>query len=1242
MILQRLVRVGGAPVPTRKIRAYFLAGEYKSSDTGDITLVDSYSAFNYNSEVSTFRGSRLTDMIDARPRVSKYSGGAGDRSPLEFYGRNFNGGQHSSKDVIASDESISLDYNYYLPRVDRIYLSKDGILTVKKGAPADNPSPPDEVSGAMNLANIYLPPYLYSPKQVKVTFIQHKRYQMSDIAKIEQRVKSLEYYTSLNQLESTTINQFVPDANGLNRFKSGVFVDNFTSLDAQDTSVGVRNSVDRKNKILRPSHFTTFLNLELGNTTIAGIGTTNSPNQDVRFADILGTNVKRSGQMITLDYTETSWLRQPFATRVESVTPFLVKFWEGSLRFEPDVDVWIDVNQLELRDVLQEGSFLGVAESLGAEVSTAADGSRSGITPIIWQSWETMGVDVSFDLSSNSVPETIAGSREGTALEFIDLYNGQKPNRTLQENINFLDNRHGGERPPNFKVDTETTSTTTTITGTVGVDLNQQRKGKQHTVNEQIDTESLGDRIVSREVIQFMRARNIEFTSTRLKPFTELYPFFDNVDVARFCMPKLVEIEMVSGTFQVEEAIGGIMPSEEDTENDVTSSRAAIVARVATTNHKYGPYNRPTDIFERNPYNRDERIPETYSETSTVLNIDTFSLADDASPQFQGYIAPNMILRGVNSGAEARVTDVRLIGDRLGTLIGCFRVPASQDASNPIFETGRSRLRLTSSPIDSRVPGVITTAAEEIFYSQGDIDNTQEVTLSLRNARVETDNSFLETRTIGDSATSSTSFESGSSTRLTGEYTDPLAQSFIVDDPTGIYLTSMDIYFERVPQENSVPVTVQIREVELGTPSQKILAYSEVSKGPEEITVSNDASVATKFTFESPVYLNGQREYAMIILSNSTEYAVWISRLGESDVSTLGREEGQILVSTQRLLGSLYKSQNASVWTPSQYEDLTFQLFRADFVPNGSVQFFNPASPSEYEVMKPNPLSMVSNTIRVGLGTTVTDSGISDGNLITQTNTEASGRFVGLAGSATSALTLTNVGTGFTPSSAYYTFTGIALTSLTGNGINATADITIENGIAIGATIVNGGKGYSLGDILQPISIGNLSLGEGMRLSVNDIYGENELVIEGVQGTFSTGVNDGLLYTNNSGVTTALNYPEVVAPVSPIREVSDGLHFKVFHRNHGMHATGNVVTLSGLNTKTKPTTLTAEYSLTATTDISIASSISPTNFGEFEGIGVGATNPGYVKIGSEVIKYTGVAGNTLTGITRGIDNSQVE
>ena len=87
----------------------------------------------------------------------------------------------------------------------------------------------------------------------------------------------------------------------------------------------------------------------------------------------------------------------------------------------------------------------------------------------------------------------------------------------------------------------------------------------------------------------------------------------------------------------------------------------------------------------------------------------------------------------------------------------------------------------------------------------------------------------------------------------------------------------------------------------------------------------------------------------------------------------MDRESGQILVSTQRLLGSLFKSQNASTWTPSQYEDLTFEMFRGEYAPSGSVQFFNPQLPQDLEVIPPNGITAESKTIRVGLGTTVDD-----------------------------------------------------------------------------------------------------------------------------------------------------------------------------------------------------------------------------------------------------------------------------
>ena len=68
----------------------------------------------------------------------------------------------------------------------------------------------------------------------------------------------------------------------------------------------------------------------------------------------------------------------------------------------------------------------------------------------------------------------------------------------------------------------------------------------------------------------------------------------------------------------------------------------------------------------------------------------------------------------------------------------------------------------------------------------------------------------------------------------------------------------------------------------------------------------------------------------MVLLSASNEYTAWISRLGEVDIMTAsGPESSQVIVSTQPTLGSLFKSQNASTWTPSQFEDLKFKLYKA-------------------------------------------------------------------------------------------------------------------------------------------------------------------------------------------------------------------------------------------------------------------------------------------------------------------------
>jgi hypothetical protein len=1201
----RLIRKPGFDVPTRQIRVYYSKAFYDSADTGDITVANSYNSFEYNGEINAIDGVRNTDMVDARPRVVDYSVTANSRSPLEFYGRDFDGGvtgQHSSKDVIASDESMTVDYNYYLGRADRIYVSPAGGLSVKYGVPSDDPKLPDEVNGCLNISNILLPPYLYTTETAQVSVVQHKRYQMRDISKLEQRIKNLEYYSSLSLIETNTLNLFVPDSNGLNRFKSGIFIDNFSTLTPQDTTIGVRNSVDLKNRVLRPSHYTTAINLEIGSNAITGIGSTTDANQDSRFAEIVGDGVKRTNQTVTLDYSESSWLTQPFATRSESVTPYLVQFWNGSIILEPDVDVWIDVNRLETRTVENEGAFEAIASALQAEVSTAEDGSRLGVTPVQWDSWETVGINV--DMTT-----TGTGGRRGVL---------------TREQIN-----DAGLNAP-----WGASGEATTIRNTTSLD--QQRSGSQSTVTEVINNETLGDRVVSRELVHFIRSRNIEFTGKHLKPFTQVYSFFDGVDVNNFSFNKLVEIEMTSGTFTVGETVDGEMNAANNTENIEQVTLPQISFRVANSNHKYGPYNDPTDLFDSNPYDRENPIPSSYSETSSVLNIDTFSLQNENQPAFEGRIRPGMILTGTSSGATARVSNVRLLTDRVGTLIGSFRVPDVSDLKNPVFETGRSTFKLTNDPNNSPVEGIATTAGEEIFYSEGSIDNTQEVTLSLRNARVEVNSDFNESRNLSDSDRATIlSDVTISPPPPPPTAVDPLAQTFFVDDETGVFLTKIDVFFQA--KDDVLPVIAQIRETTIGTPNLKILPYSEVEIESKNIITSTDGTVPTTITFESPVYVKGRTEYAIVLLSDSTEYRVWISRLGEVDVTTLGLEAGQNLVSKQPVLGSLFKSQNASVWTPSQYEDLKFNLYRANFTGQGFVGFYNPELPTNLSRISKDAITIKSRNISVGIGTTIQDTDLEFGNTILQVGKTGTGTLVGYAGSATSTLTITNTGIGYTPSAGGYTFAGVALTSITGSGLDATADIYIESGVAVGATINQGGKGYKVGDVLRPLTVGNTQLGRNMKLSVGEISGNNELIVDNVQGEFDTSTQ--LSYINKAGVTTSLNsgVGGNAIPVSPIRVNSDGAHMEIFQRNHGMHTRINQVTLSNISSDVPPTTLSVEYQGTSTGDINIGNSA---EFSQFEGVGVGTTNPGYAKIGKEVVSYTGVTSNTLIGITRGIDNTQ--
>ena len=804
---------------------------------------------------------------------------------------------------------------------------------------------------------------------------------MSDIRSLENRIKNLEYYTALSLLETNTTNLFISDSNGLNRFKSGFFVDNFTSTLSQENDVEIKNSIDPKNKELRPKHYTNSIDL------IFGPVENTDPTDDLAFSSIEGINVRKSGDIITLDYAELEWLKQPFATRTESVTPFLVNFWKGTLEITPASDTWVDTVRLEYKVITQEGNY---AQTLSNSARTLNVDPQTGFAPTVWNSW-------------------------------VDVWTGQ-------ERVTSTRNR------------TETKSstqryTTTTTTSVVQDNLLEvrdtgvsNRSGLRTVVSEQFDQTSVGDRVVNRDLVAFMRSRNLQFTLKQVKPSTQLYAFFDGVDVTKYCVPKLLEINMISGVFQVgETVIGRIQATGLGT--DLSNESPKITFRVSQSNHKEGSYNSPNKVFSENPYTK-QVLPATYSSTSSILNIDTFSLSNEPQGLFNGWIGSGMVLTGSISGAQASITNIRLVSDLSATLIGSLFIPNPNSSIHPRFESGTKSLTFINNTFNDQ--NFATTIAEEIFSSSGTLQTVQENIISVRNARIQSRVLTEEkqiSRSTGTQVVSSTVLSSSSSSvtnyppppprspapsapstpsapsgpgrayfqnadgTLTqtspgqgqGQtftfaqaigpgsrqycYNDPLAQSFIIDESTGIFLTRCDVFF-RTKDDTDVPVTIQIRTIQNGLPSEFVLPFSEIVLDPDEVQISNDSSIATPIVFKSPIYLEGGKEYCVCLLSNSTKYSVYISRVGENDLLA------QTFISNQPYLGSLFKSQNASTWEPSQWEDLKFTLYRADFIESGTVEVYNPQlTEGNNQIAKliPNSLNFNSKKVRISLASTIND-----------------------------------------------------------------------------------------------------------------------------------------------------------------------------------------------------------------------------------------------------------------------------
>jgi len=341
----------GSNAPTGPIRITF---DYFTHGTGDYFSVDSYS-IDYKDIPTLILGGNeyvLRDCLDFRPKINDA-------------GTGFSGAGASVGEFPDFENDITTSYDYYLPRTDKIVINRDGRIKVIRGESGFEAKEPITPEDSMALYILKQKPYVFNlSTDIDIIKIDNRRFTMRQIGKLENRIKNIEYYTSLNQLEVDTQNYQIKDINGFDKFKNGFVVDSFQGHgigDVYNPDYGV--AIDYDKKELRPLCKTEAF-------TLKEVATTDAERTAAGYA--------KTGDLYTLPYTEERMISNNRSSKVENLNPYDVVSFRGKMKGKQS-DIWIDTVRLPDLPV-----------SVDNYSSLTADAKAKGTYGTVWGSWETV------------------------------------------------------------------------------------------------------------------------------------------------------------------------------------------------------------------------------------------------------------------------------------------------------------------------------------------------------------------------------------------------------------------------------------------------------------------------------------------------------------------------------------------------------------------------------------------------------------------------------------------------------------------------------------------------------------------------------------------------------------------------------------------------------------------------------------------------------------------------------------
>ena len=268
---------------------------------------------------------------------------------------------------LAEDTIFYVDYKYYLPRVDRIILTREGELKALKGVASDTPTPPD-FSGGLSLAKVKV----FYGQEPEITSDYYRAFRMSDIQYLFNKINEIEYNIArLSLIENAR--SIDPSTT-----KKNIFVDPFYDDDLRDSGYPNQTAI-AANGILLPG--VDWQTLEL-----------------------------RKGIPIQLPFTEKIEVDQSAGTRSRRVNRLTwTEAPPGVMTVSPRVYRWVDRTVSRL-----------IAERSALAISMGSD----------WWNWEgrtidrTVGGSVRELLNQTEVPQITVSiqAQKFNANEQVDIY----------------------------------------------------------------------------------------------------------------------------------------------------------------------------------------------------------------------------------------------------------------------------------------------------------------------------------------------------------------------------------------------------------------------------------------------------------------------------------------------------------------------------------------------------------------------------------------------------------------------------------------------------------------------------------------------------------------------------------------------------------------------------------------------------------------------------------------------------